>query len=510
MNNNQLFDDHIKEQFSNYSPDVLPHIWDAIVAKKKDRRPGFLFSLLNRKNLLILLGILLAGGSGAWLLNNAVSSSADEKTLAGTTIDKNQNPNNNTTAATMPSTTVAAPVINDAVKNQNPNNNTTTATMPSTTVTAPITNDAVTSTDKNYPSSIAIDKTSATTDDPSSFIKKKNLSRSSRTSIKTYSATPYSNGNDDPSSFAKNNVPLKTAAATQVEVMNEEEDNDDAPAINKLPVGGTLLGRLTYSIPEKGMKPTDKTALNKRNTPDAVLPKCPVEKNISGNKKYFEVYGSYDYGLRSLKDSGNSSYLQKRKESTTFSSAYSAGIRYTRVFNNSMSVRGGINFSQINEKFTLVQGNVIQIVYIINASGDTTGSYTTTGTRYKTTHNKYRTIDVPLLIGYEMGNGRLHTNINAGPVINIYSWQRGEVLDATGQPVSITTGKSNTPYGFKTNAGIGFMGAISIYYKLTENLHLLAEPYFRYNFNQMNKENITFKQKYNTLGFRLGLRLDIP
>ncbi len=487
MNNNQLFDNHIKEQFSNYSPDVPPHIWDAIVAKRKDRRPGFLFSLLNRKNLLILLGILLAGGSGAWLLNNAVSSSADEKTLAGTTIDKNQNPNNNTTAAITPSTTLAAP----------------------------ITNDAVTAAAKNYPSSIAIDKTPATTDDPSSFTKKKNLSRSSRTSIKTYSATPYSNGNEDPSSFAKNNAPLKTAAATQMKVMNEEitneeMKNEDASTFNKLPSGGTLLGRLTYGIPEKGMKPTDKTALNKRNTPDAVLPKCPVEKNISGNKKYFEVYGSYDYGLRSLKDSGNSSYLQKRKESTTFTSAYSAGIRYTRVFNNSMSVRGGINFSQINEKFTLVQGNVIQIIYIINSNGDTTGSYTTTGTRYKTTHNKYRTIDVPLLIGYEMGNGRLHTNINAGPVINIYSWQRGEVLDANGQPVSITTGKSNTPYGFKTNAGIGFMGAISIYYKLTDNLHLLAEPYFRYNFNQMNKENITFKQKYNTLGFRLGLRLDIP
>jgi hypothetical protein len=480
MNNNQQFDNHIKEQFSNYSPDVPPHLWDAIVAKRKDRRPGLLFSFLNRKNLLILLCILLAGGSGAWLLNNSFSSSAEEKTVIATT------------------------------KDQTGGNDNYTAT-PSTTIVTPPTNDAVITADKNTSPAVttATDQTqNVTANQPR--IKRNRLPRSSRISIKTYAATPYGNGEYDATSFSKNTTPVKTNAITQMEVANEEEDNDDAPALNKLPVDGTLLGRLTYGVPEKGIKPADKTALNKRNAPDVVLPKCPVEKNISGNKKYFEVYGSYDYGLRSLKDSGNSAYLQKRKESTTFSSAYSAGVRYTKVFNNSMSVRGGINFSQINEKFTLIQGNVIQIVYIINSAGDTTGSYTTTGTRYKTTHNKYRTIDVPLLIGYEMGNGRFHTNINAGPVINIYSWQRGEVLDATGQPVSITTGKSNSPYGFKTNAGIGFMGAISFYYKLTENLHLLAEPYFRYNFNQMNKENITFKQKYNTLGLRLGLRLDIP
>lgn len=89
-----------------------------------------------------------------------------------------------------------------------------------------------------------------------------------------------------------------------------------------------------------------------------------------------------------------------------------------------MSVRGGVNFSQINEKFTFNQGNIVQVTYIINANGDTVGSYTTTGSRYKTTINRYRSIDIPIMIGYELGNGKLHANINAGPVINIYSWQK--------------------------------------------------------------------------------------
>ncbi|MBK7124271.1 MAG: hypothetical protein IPH68_16755 [Chitinophagaceae bacterium] len=106
-----------------------------------------------------------------------------------------------------------------------------------------------------------------------------------------------------------------------------------------------------------------------------------------------------------------------------------------------MSVRGGVNFSQINEKFTFNEGNIIQVTYIINSNGDTIGSYSTTGTRYKTTINRYRSIDIPLVVGYELGNSRLRANINASAIINVYSWQNGDVLDTAGNPVSITTGK---------------------------------------------------------------------
>jgi opacity protein-like surface antigen len=109
-----------------------------------------------------------------------------------------------------------------------------------------------------------------------------------------------------------------------------------------------------------------------------------------------------------------------------------------------------------------------------------------------------------------LGNGKLHANINAGAMVNVYSWQKGDVLDAAGNPVNITTGKNSaSPYGFKTNIGIGFTGGISVYYKLTDKLHLLAEPYYRHNLSSMNKDNLTLKQKYNTAGIKLGIRLDL-
>jgi hypothetical protein len=237
---------------------------------------------------------------------------------------------------------------------------------------------------------------------------------------------------------------------------------------------------------------------------------CPgKEKSATGNQQYVEIYGGPDYAFRKYEDTGRSLYLQKRKESTSFQSAFSAGLRYTRVFSNSMSFRTGLNYSQINEKFTFTDGNIVQLVYMIDANGDTTGSFTSTSTRFKTTYNKFRMLDIPIVIGYEMGNGRLQANINAGVIMNIYSWQKGDVLDNSFQPVNINTSGTNSPYQFKTNIGLGFLGAVSLYYKLNDRFHLLAEPYYRHNFSPVSKSEITFKQKYNLAGLRLGLRLNL-
>ena len=64
MTSNQRFDEHIKEQFDNYAPDVHPRIWENIVAQKDKRRPaGFWLSLLNSRNILVILSLLLAGAA---------------------------------------------------------------------------------------------------------------------------------------------------------------------------------------------------------------------------------------------------------------------------------------------------------------------------------------------------------------------------------------------------------------------------------------------------------------
>ncbi len=236
---------------------------------------------------------------------------------------------------------------------------------------------------------------------------------------------------------------------------------------------------------------------------------CPGSKiNEAANKQYIDFYASPDYVFRQFSDTPNSAYLKMRKESTTFSSAYSFGIRYTKVFGNGLNIRAGLNYSQINEKFKFVQGNIVNVLYIINVTGDTIGSYQTISTRYKTTYNKYRTLDVPITIGYEMSKGKWFINFNTGIIVNAYSWNKGEVLNKALQPVNINAGDSSTPYQFKTNIGIGGLGAVSFYYTINKKYKLFAEPYFRYNFSTMSKSELTLKQKYHTTGIKFGLRID--
>jgi len=474
MNNNQHFDEHIQEQFKDYSPDVPAHIWEKIVAGKDQKKPvGFWVSMFNNRSKLLLIGLIIALSSGgAWYYIH--QNYFNNNTVAVT--DNNSSAKNNRTATPGSNTTQEAELV--------------------TTEQSPVEQPAATNNE---------DKESSGTKFRSALSSSTGFTASiSPASAETVDNNDVEDNNSTTTIKAKNKKRFAGLGNVLIKTTSPEAEEDAFEG------QGTLLGRLSfagekYAAKRKSGKP-EKLSFK----PVVFLPDCPsLEKDAAGNKKYFEFYAGPDYAFRSLADTGNSAYLQQRKESTKFRSAFSAGVRYTRVFSNSMSVRGGINYSQINEKFTFNQGNVIQITYITNSNGDTIGSYSTTGSRYKTTINRYRSVDIPLVVGYEVGNGKLHANINAGAMINIYSWQKGDVLDMLGNPVSITTGKSASPYQFKTNAGIGFIGAVSIYYKLNDRLHLMAEPYFRYNFSQMNKESITLKQKYQTAGLRLGIRLDL-
>jgi len=469
MNNNQQFDEHIKEQFSSYAPAVHPRIWEKIIAEKEKRKPvGFWISIFSRRNSLLLLALLLAAGSGTWLIIKNNSSIATQITL-----DKNELSGNN-----------GQPGQNKNSLKANNNNP-----------------------EQGSPAKILNGNIATTANDVSI---NPNSSLSSSGSAKVSIHSPSLQADDKKNTSGYNNSSNTKKRKTGLVILTNYQSEDVDESDDEFSGQGTLLGRLTYNAERIAASKKTKVQLPLSFDPIIYLPGCPsIERDAAGNKKYLEIYAGPDFAFRSLSDTGNSAYLQKRKESAKFTSAYSAGIRYTKVFNNSMSIRGGVNYSQINEKFTFVQGNLIQVTYIIDANGDTTGSYITTGTRYKTTHNKYRSIDIPLLLGYEIGNGRLHANINAGPVVNLYSWQKGEILDIHNQPVNITTGKNSSPYQFKTNVGVGFMGAVSVYYRLNDKIHIMAEPYFRYNLSQMNKDNITLKQKYQTAGLRLGLRIDL-
>lgn len=498
MTNHAPFDDHIKKKLANYEPDVPAHVWENILAQKDKKRPaGFWLFFQKHGMKMFWLMLLTAGGFLVRdLLNgNPSNKPAKETAVSKTSIKHTGNEQTNNPAVKNEQPSIAgntAPennISNRETVHPDQNNNShepagVHASKPAYTITDAVTAGGPvaenTAAPANKLNTMAATGSGLHTGDvfkPGTKQKRKTNTRSAAFSM------PGETGNAD------NDV---------ISMVDKNESTGQIQLLEPVSLQLQLL------LNDKTFRPSVKgTNLLSLNIP------CPEkERNAAGNKRYIELYGGPDYALRSFRDTANSVYMQKRKESTRFSSAFSAGLRYTRVFANGMSFRTGINYSQVNEKFKFVQGNIIQVVYITDAGGDTTGSYTTTSTRYKTTYNKFRTIDVPVLIGYEMGNEKIHTNINAGVVINAYSWFEGDVLDKTLQPVNISTGGSSSPYQYKTNIGLGFLGAVSFYYKINQRLHVLAEPYFRFNFSPASRSELTFKQKYSTTGLRLGVRYD--
>jgi hypothetical protein len=467
MSNQQQMDDFFKEAFNSYSPEVPAGTWERIADTRKKRRVALVWwrKWLTTKWLIVtaITGLIIAGGfyfSKDKEMETAIISSANST--------KKIHPSKELSANTAATSKEITGKKADLSTEENIKN----------IVKSPLNN--------KINEAVIVSASSSTT----TYLKP--LKRKTAGKMTLSIALPEVEEANIDNNTSTNNNPLVTDA----DKMDEKEQQ-----LNKMPFSFSAITAMSLAdishqqIVLNGIRP----------------PGCPpAEKDAAGNKMYWEVYTGVDYASKKYTDTGNSVFLEKRKATTSFQSAYSAGVRFTRVFNNGVSFRTGLNYSQINEKFSFIQSNLVQTTYIIDAvSGDTTGSYTVRGTRYKTTFNKYRSLDIPLLLGYEVGNGRFHANFNAGAIVNLYSWQQGELLDTNYQPISITTGKGNDAFHYKTNAGIGFTAAASMYYKLNDRLHLLAEPYFRYSLSPMSKDVLSLQERFTTIGLRLGIRIDL-
>ncbi|RTL60898.1 MAG: hypothetical protein EKK37_01730 [Sphingobacteriales bacterium] len=213
-------------------------------------------------------------------------------------------------------------------------------------------------------------------------------------------------------------------------------------------------------------------------------------------------------------------YIDKRKEAEKSQVGFSAGIRIAKNLGERTVLKTGINYSQINEHLKFINTQDIKTVTVITTRTVTSGGQTVTisdtttvtqiGTSYYNFYNRYRTIDIPLIFSYELGNSRsLSVGINAGPIFNLSSWYKGRILDTSLQLITINTGNTQGVNAWRKNIGIGFYGSVSIYKRLNDKMQLFFEPYFRYNLKPVNVNETLVKQKYFTTGLQLGIRYNL-
>ena len=239
---------------------------------------------------------------------------------------------------------------------------------------------------------------------------------------------------------------------------------------------------------------------------------CPPNGRERRNDWYLEVFGSPDLVLKSVSGS-NSSFVSKKDSTESQQLSFTAGFRISTAIGENLLLKTGLQFSQINERFDLRTENerrIITVVTIRTVPGwngaDSTIRDTSTveqfGYRLQRSYNRYRSIDIPVLLSYEFGGENLRFAINAGAIFNLRSWYSGNTLNDSMMVVSMNSKGAGV---YKQNIGIGAYAGFSIMKPIGGKWDIFAEPYFRYNFSNMSRSD-GYTQKFQAFGINLGLR----
>ena len=115
-------------------------------------------------------------------------------------------------------------------------------------------------------------------------------------------------------------------------------------------------------------------------------------------------------------------------------------MHITALTERGLAFKTGVDFTQINESFNYESGTEehITIINIYDDEGNIIGADTTfeMGTRKVRAINRYQTIDIPLLAGYELDFSNFSLSIYGGPFLNVKFSKKGNFISSESrQPV---------------------------------------------------------------------------
>lgn len=195
------------------------------------------------------------------------------------------------------------------------------------------------------------------------------------------------------------------------------------------------------------------------------------------NHLSLEAYISPDIPFGKI-SSSNTTYEDERNAASKMKLSYTIGARLSGPLGKHYLWKIGFQYSQINEKYQ---------------SLDSTATYGSI------IHNHFKSLDIPLLLGYKTGGNSFNFSVSTGILLNVTSKYSGKILDAFSSNINISN-------AYKSNTGISLYLGSSVSTALNNKIELFAEPYFKYRLNNIAQTQQPFSQKIHTLGLSLGVR----
>lgn len=231
------------------------------------------------------------------------------------------------------------------------------------------------------------------------------------------------------------------------------------------------------------------------------------------------AYGLANRKLETQTRAIDQAYLTTREEKEQSLDVLRFGFNATIENKNGCYFKVGLNYDQIAEEFvdnifwkvdTTFSDLVLSEYY--HADGTVTeelGSLSLPVPHYslRSTINRYRFIDLPLLFGYNFNNKRSQFSWFAelGVSINLFFKPSGEILDSNYKIIKLEDDLGL----FKDRTGWSLHGAAGCRYQIRDRIGLWAGPALKFNLNEINTQTNAISQKYRSYTFQLGLYVNL-
>ncbi|MFK8104066.1 MAG: hypothetical protein AB8G15_16150 [Saprospiraceae bacterium] len=228
---------------------------------------------------------------------------------------------------------------------------------------------------------------------------------------------------------------------------------------------------------------------------------------------------SYGRAIRTLSDREtgiSSNYLLVRNDTETSLDVIQLAVDFRLQHQKGFYFKSGLAYEQINERFDyynerdsigLEENQVLTVTIARDSSSMETiglGEVVRTNWERKKIYNHYRSIDIPLLVGYSSkpADNRIGWFVEAGVSVNLWFKGSGQILDANDRLVQLA---ADTDL-FKPNIGISLLSAAGLTYQLTNQFSLWASPEVRYKLNAVTSDRNALEQRYLNVGLGIGIR----
>lgn len=225
-----------------------------------------------------------------------------------------------------------------------------------------------------------------------------------------------------------------------------------------------------------------------------------------------EILGGPAYAQQILqaKTPESISHLEQRQKSESSRLSHSSGFRLAAASNVGLSMRTGLIYTQINDRFTFEVGSRMDVSTIFGPNGEVIGIDTIYTEAYEEQHrNQLKFIEIPLLLGYEQQIGKFRVGLNAGAYLNVHFGAKGAIYSpATQEPINFgQEGDRDVLPIFEQRATAAWYAGMSVAYNLHSRYSLVAEPYFKSYPRALSSSEYDLQQNYWMTGMQVGLRM---